>query len=201
MNYLGHSFLSFNHANLLVGNLIGDFVKGNKDVLEYPEAIQKGIRLHRKIDNYTDTHMAITLAKNIFKPFYHLYAGPIVDVIWDYYLANDPRFFQNEKELLSFSLSQYQMVNEYKNMLPQNFQNIFQNMETQNWLYNYRTIKGIEKALMGLSNKAKYMENSNLAYQLFIQHFYELNQRYYEFIDDIVNFVKNEIEKDDLLVN
>jgi len=30
MNYLAHAYLSFDHEEILVGNLISDFVKGKK---------------------------------------------------------------------------------------------------------------------------------------------------------------------------
>ena len=57
MNYLAHAFLSFNDSGLLIGNMISDFVKGKKQ-FDYTPDIQKGIRLHRMIDTYTDAHPA-----------------------------------------------------------------------------------------------------------------------------------------------
>ena len=42
-------------------------------------------------------------------------------------------------------------------------------------------------------HRAVNLENSERAYQLTMQHYYELNQRYYEFIDDVVLFVKKEL--------
>ena len=49
MNYLAHVYLSNTDEALTIGNLIADHVKG-KAYLDYPETIQKGILLHRKID-------------------------------------------------------------------------------------------------------------------------------------------------------
>ena len=43
----------------MVSNLYGDFVKG-RDYSHYPEIVQKGIYLHRSIDNFIDTHPAVT---------------------------------------------------------------------------------------------------------------------------------------------
>ena len=53
MNYLAHAYLSFGDPDILAGNMISDFVKGKKKY-EYPDRIQMGITLHRKIDEYTD---------------------------------------------------------------------------------------------------------------------------------------------------
>ena len=64
MNYLAHAYLSFNHPEILTGNMISDFVKGKKK-FDYPTTIQKGIMLHRAIDQFTDTHEATKEAKEV----------------------------------------------------------------------------------------------------------------------------------------
>src|SRR4051812_26110944 len=83
MNFLAHAYLSFGRADILTGNLISDFVKG-KAQYTYPEQIQKGIRLHRAIDTFTDTHDATKEAMHFFKTPYRLYSGPIVDILYDH---------------------------------------------------------------------------------------------------------------------
>lgn len=65
MNYLAHAYLSFGNPEILMGNMISDFVKG-KTKFDYPVGIQKGIALHRMIDNFTDTHAATKEAKEFF---------------------------------------------------------------------------------------------------------------------------------------
>ena len=62
MNYLAHAYLSFNEPEILVGNMISDFVKGKKK-FDYSPGVQKGIALHRAIDNFTDYHTATKAAK------------------------------------------------------------------------------------------------------------------------------------------
>jgi len=58
-------------------------LKGNK-YLDYPELIQKGILLHRDIDNFTDNNSLHKLAKrNISKK----YSGIIIDIFYDHFLA------------------------------------------------------------------------------------------------------------------
>ena len=62
MNYLAHAYLSFNEPEILVGNMISDFVKGKKR-FDFSENIQKGIMLHRNIDTFTDEHEVTKKAK------------------------------------------------------------------------------------------------------------------------------------------
>src|SRR6476661_6521196 len=101
MNYLAHATLSFENDDILTGNMISDFVKGNKKIL-YPLAIQKGIMLHRMIDEFTDTHFATKQAKTYFRKTAGHYAGVFVDVVYDHFLANDHTQFPG-KQLETFA--------------------------------------------------------------------------------------------------
>ncbi len=67
MNYLAHAYLSFKNEEILVGNMISDFVKGGSK-FNFPVNIQKGIMLHRMIDAFADLHPATKTAINILKP-------------------------------------------------------------------------------------------------------------------------------------
>ena len=62
MNFLAHAYLSFDYTDILLGNMISDYVKGKKK-FEYPPEIQSGIMLHRMIDEFTDNHPATKIAK------------------------------------------------------------------------------------------------------------------------------------------
>ena len=54
MNFLAHIYLSGNNSKIMVGNFIGDFVKGRNLLEQFEPEIAKGIELHRAIDEYTD---------------------------------------------------------------------------------------------------------------------------------------------------
>ncbi len=79
MNYLAHAYLSFNDPEILVGNMISDFVKGKKK-FDYPTGIQAGIMLHRIIDTFTDNHPCTGKAKSFSAPL-RLYSGAFIDVV------------------------------------------------------------------------------------------------------------------------
>lgn len=86
MNHLAHCFLSHDDEDVLLGNFMGDFVKG-RDWQKYPEAVQKGVLLHRTIDSYTDNHPATDLSVKRIRPFAGRYAPPFVDILYDHLLA------------------------------------------------------------------------------------------------------------------
>ena len=178
MNFLAHAFLSFNNPQVLTGNLISDFVKGNARY-SYRPGIQKGISLHRDIDRITDSHPEISAAKNIFRPAYGLYSAAITDVCMDFFLANDKTRFASQSSLLSFSLNCYSQVSPYINECPEKFRNSFSKMQEYNWLYNYQFEWAIERSLAGLVKRSKYMTNHQPAFRLFTDNLAIL-QRHYE---------------------
>lgn len=189
LNYLGHAYFSYHHPEILAGNLISDFVKGKKK-FEYPAGIQKGIRLHREIDEFTDGHEATRHAKEIFRPNYRLYASPLVDVAYDYFIANDPDLF-HEKSLLDFTHRTYRLLEGQQNWFPEKFAGMFPYMKTQNWLFNYRYLPGIEKSFTGLVRRSSYLTESETAFRLFQENADRLQLCYNHFSADIKLFAKN----------
>ena len=192
MNYLGHAFLSFGDVDILTGNMVADHVKGKQALDKFPAGIQKGIVLHRKIDAYADAHPATQRAKLLFREDYRLYAGAIMDTLYDHFLANDPKIFATETVLLDFSIATYALLKKNEQYFPPIFAEYFPYMQQHNWLYSYRTLKGMERALNGLERRAAHMPPPDKAYDIFVTAYYQLNQCYDEFIDDVIKFVKIE---------
>lgn len=193
MNYLGHAYLSFNSPQILVGNMISDFVKG-KDKFVFSGNILKGIMLHRSIDEFTDTHPATKKAMEVFKPYYRLYSGPIMDVLFDYFLANDSNLF-DDSSLKRFSQNVYRQLEDNAVHFPNKFLHMFTYMKTEDWLYNYKYPEGIGKSLYGLVRRATYINESDTAYRLFLQHRDFLNECYEIFFKDVKQFAKQKFEE------
>jgi acyl carrier protein phosphodiesterase len=189
LNYLAHAYLSFNHEEILLGNLISDFVKGKKK-LEYSEGIQKGITLHRAIDNFTDTHPVTKKAKDFFRPCYRLYSGAFIDVVYDHFLANDEKEF-TEVSLRNFAEQVYTIIDPHVNHLPGRFARTFPYMKMQNWLYNYRSKWGTERSFEGVVRRAAYLTESDTASSLFEEYYKELEQCYREFFPDLKLFARH----------
>jgi len=113
MNYLAHAYLSFRHPDILVGNMISDFVKG-KQQFSYAPGIWKGIRLHRLIDDFTDAHRVTREARQLFRPAVGLYAGAFMDVVYDHFLALDTNEIE-EKEWQLFATEVYSQLTARQN--------------------------------------------------------------------------------------
>lgn len=192
MNYLAHAYLSFHRPEILVGNMISDFVKG-RSRLGYTVGVQQGITLHRQIDDFTDSHAATQQAKTIFRPHYRLYSGALVDVVYDHFLANDPELF-TEASLQSFAASVYQTLEQYHVQLPSPFLLMLPYMKAENWLYNYRTREGIGRSIRGLVRRSAYLTDYQTAQNLLNEHYHFLEDCYRVFIKDVKTFAEGQLQ-------
>ncbi|WP_276504801.1 ACP phosphodiesterase [Terrimonas pollutisoli] len=192
MNYLAHAYLSFNDPEVLVGNMISDFVKGKKK-FDYPFRIQAGIMLHRLIDSFTDDHPATKEAKEFFRPDYRLYSGAFIDVVYDHFLATDETEF-TETSLFNFSQTVYSILENYQDWLPERFASMFPYMRGQNWLFNYRTRWGTEKSFGGLVRRSLHLQESETAAYLFEKHYQPLQSCFRHFWKDAKPFIHRQYE-------
>lgn len=193
MNYLAHAYLSFGQPELLVGNMISDFVKGKKK-FDYPAGIQKGIALHRAIDTFTDDHHATKTAKEIFRPHYRLYAAAFTDVVYDHFLATDKNYFTLD-QLKQFADDTYQQLEQYTLWMPDRFARMFPYMKQHNWLYHYHTRWGIQNSLAGVVRRSAYLTESDTAFRLFEEQYDHLQKCYDLFFPELYAFTQQELEK------
>jgi acyl carrier protein phosphodiesterase len=192
MNYLAHAYLSFEDKDILAGNIISDFVKGKKQ-FDYPSPIHAGIKLHRLIDDFTDQHAATREAKEFFRPDYRLYSGAFIDVVYDHFLATDETEF-TDSSLLAFSAKVYDSLEYNRNWLPARFAAMFPFMRSQNWLFNYRSVWGIERSFNGIARRAAYLNESDTAFGLFTKHYQPLQQCYRHFWKDVKPYAFGQFE-------
>lgn len=101
MNFLAHLHIADHCNSHFMGNLLGDFVKGDPSKL-YDSDITNGIKLHRFVDRITDHHPIVEECKPHFKGVARRFAPIALDMFWDHCLAkhwND--FHQESLETLS----------------------------------------------------------------------------------------------------
>jgi len=197
MNYLAHAYLSFKLPDILVGNMISDFIKGKKKY-DYSIAIQKGISLHRAIDEFTDFHPVTNQAKQFFRPAYRLYSAVFTDVLYDHFLATDSTQFENSKALAEFCQDTYRVLSSYESVSPEKFKRMLPFMVTHDWLYNYKNHEGIRRSFEGLARRAKYINESHKAFEIFENNYAALKHCYQEFFPELKKFAYNHLQ---LLLN
>jgi acyl carrier protein phosphodiesterase len=187
MNYLAHLYLSGNNHEIMIGNFIADHVKG-KQIELFDEEIVKGIKLHRLIDEFTDTHKVVEQSKIRLRSEFGKYSPVIVDVFYDHYLAI--KWEQYHHEVLSlYADNFYTLLNNNHHRLPIRTQQMIQYMIPQNWLLNYKTIAGINKTLTGMSKRTKFESKMDVAAIYLDRYYSEFENEFNEYFEELRTYV------------
>lgn len=180
MNFLAHLHLSGNDEAVMVGNFIGDFVKGRNLTEQFGEGIARGVALHRAIDEFTDRHPVVKQSKARLWPTYRHYSAVIVDIFYDHFLAADWNTYSPEP-LDAYAQRAYQLMASHHHLLPEQVKYMLGYMTRGNWLLNYAEVEGIQRALTGMSRRASFESKMEQAVQ-------DLRLHYNEFQSDFNAF-------------
>lgn len=153
MNFLGHLYVSGNDPLVIVGNFMADAVKG-RDLSRFPEAVQKGIRLHRAIDSFTDDHPLVAAGKQRVREKAGRYAPVVMDLFYDHLLAAHWHKWHNEK-LSAFTDRIYALLRQHMDILPDRTRHMLPYMIAGDWLGSYATMNGLGRALQGMARRVK----------------------------------------------
>ena len=179
MNFLAHQYLSFNTDTVMVGNFIADTIKGVISDAYLPGVIL-GVNIHRSIDSYTDSHPIVLETRKLLYPYFGKYAAVVQDVYYDHFLAINWSMF-SKVTLSDFVFHVYLVLNQHKDQMNAKALRILHFMESQDWLQNYQTIDGIDRALKGLSRRATFQSNMEVGIPALKANYNALNAHFTEF--------------------
>jgi acyl carrier protein phosphodiesterase len=151
MNFLAHLYLSGKEEDVIVGNFIADAVKGNS-LHHFPEGVERGIRLHREIDYYTDKHPVFGESRSRLAPKYNHFSGIIVDIYYDHFLSKNWNEYSDEDLKHVVARTYFLLVRKF-HVLPSRSRRILPFMVTQNWLVGYRDPGMLQRVFNGMSRR------------------------------------------------
>ncbi|MGV3637059.1 MAG: ACP phosphodiesterase [Flavobacteriales bacterium] len=151
MNFLGHLYLSGTDPEVIVGNFMGDAVKG-RDLSRFGPGIERGLRLHRAIDSFTDVHPALLEGRQRVHAHAGRYASVVMDLFYDHILAANWELLSQEP-LPRFAQRMYALLNAHEARMPERTRRMLPYMVHGDWLTSYSTLEGIGRALDGLSRR------------------------------------------------
>ena len=182
MNFLGHIYFSNNDKKLMLDNLFGDFVKG-KDLSFYPKNVQKGLLLHRKIDDFIDHHpKVLELTHKLYIDLPKVSAIAI-DLFFDHLLAKNWSTF-HETELNVFLAEFYTSINLNENYYSNDFKLMISKMIEINWISYYPTLEGLEKACQGVSKRLSFENKLKFGKEVFLKFEKEIEPVFSEYMSD-----------------
>tara|TARA_B100000508_G_scaffold104304_1_gene82626 strand:- start:8569 stop:9141 length:573 start_codon:yes stop_codon:yes gene_type:complete len=183
VNHLAHFYLAGEDPNLSIGNYIADHVKGNKKDNYSPE-IKRGIEMHRSIDHYTDTHPLVRENVGHIKPILGRYSSIALDVIYDYFLANNWNQYSNQN-LQEFSNNRYKLLESNYDTLPTNSQHFYHYMIRNNILFNYQFQDRLERVFFGMSTRTKFKSELHRGVEALLANHEVLEQNFSEFFNEL----------------
>ena len=192
MNYLAHLHLGGDAPAQLLGSLYGDFVKGPLDG-RWPADIEAAIRLHRRIDAFTDSHPLQTRARARFPAERRRMAGMLLDLFFDHCLARDWADYAAQP-LQHFTGRVYRVL-AAEPELPGRLALMAPRMAAQDWLGSYREFRVLEQVIAGMQrrlSKPQLLDGSLIE----LERLYEpLSEDFRAFYPELMAFAEAELGK------
>ncbi len=189
MNFLAHLYLSGDDPKVMVGNFIGDFVRGRDLNEQFGEGIALGVELHRAIDEFTDKHTTVKLSKTRLWPTYRHYSAVIVDIFYDHFLAARWKDYSDEP-LELYAQRAYQLMHDHHLILPEQVKHMLMYMTRGNWLVNYAQVEGIQRALTGMSRRATFESKMEQSVEDLKRDYMEYETEFRAFFPELKSFTE-----------
>ncbi|MEN9699629.1 MAG: hypothetical protein RLZZ301_827 [Bacteroidota bacterium] len=167
MNFLGHLYFSGTDLELMHCNLYGDYVRGS-NLTHLAPKIQEGIRLHRNIDHYMDTHPAVLEAKRQLSSQLPKVSGIAIDLIFDHLLARDWQTHHPLDYHLYLRQFYTHQATHHLDFSPA-FQSFLSVLKSRQWMNFYPSLYGLQKSCEGVATRLSFESKLSATPTVFIQ--------------------------------
>jgi acyl carrier protein phosphodiesterase len=189
MNWLAHIFLSELNIESQLGNLLNDTCKG-RVWLGASSLIEDGMRMHQKVDRFTDNHRAFAMSKSVLGR--GLLRGVVVDLVYDLLLTRHWNRYSNiprEVFLIEFYERAEVAIQDY----PLGVQKFVKGLIKSDHLRHYQNFNDLEQTFIRVDkrlSKRLLKKESTLSYlPLVIQEFNHIEQHFLEFFPELLKYV------------
>ncbi|BDR16363.1 ACP phosphodiesterase [Vibrio sp. STUT-A11] len=185
MNFLAHLHIADHCSSHLLGNLLGDFVKGDPSK-QYQADISNGIKLHRFVDRITDHHPIVEECKPHFTGAARRFAPIALDMFWDHCLAKHWHTF-HQCSLDKFVSDTHQRVDrDVGDDLPERFLLLHSKMWSGGWLQSYQDFENIEFALHRMSKRSPRLADLTTTFAILDQEYAILEAKFPPLYSDVL---------------
>lgn len=187
MNYLAHVALSQNDPELILGNMLGDFVPLSR-INSYPPRVSLGIKLHKAIDRFTDSHPVFLRSKSHIRDDYRILKGVMVDIFYDHFLAVKWENYYQES-LPAACQNFYAVFCSNLSLVPEKLQKMLPRLVSENWFVSYGTLEGINWVLNGLSGRLSRPNLLGRGIGELKEHYQKFSEDFDKFYPELQSFV------------
>ncbi len=195
MNYLAHIRLAGDDPECLIGNFLGDFVKGRLPEDCYTPGIRRGIMMHRKIDAWTDSHEITRECVRLISPERRRWGRVILDIFYDHLLAVNWESYSNES-LRDFLDRAYGVILGAADIFPERAAARIITIIEDGWIEKYRSVSGLSVVFEGMSRRVRRKNPLSGSERELVAHYDEMNGHFNRFFPEILEYAKR-LEKAD----
>jgi acyl carrier protein phosphodiesterase len=186
LNHLAHFALTDQQPLTQTGTFLGDYVKGLLKGNYIPE-IERGIRLHRAIDKFTDSHPIVKQSHRLFEPEFYRYGGIMTDIIYDYMLAQSWHDYY-DRQLDEYSRDTLGSLLTHKEHLPPAAYQTASRMFAHNSMAGYGNEAFIERSFDFISTRLTRANPLATAFSQFAPHRQALEADFRAFYPELIGF-------------
>lgn len=139
MNLLAHLHVGDRLSPVAAaGNLVADFCR-KSNCPEY----RRGIKLHQKIDAFTDSHPVVLEARKLFPGDLRRFAAVILDLTFDYCLSQSWENWHSTHSRSNFIESRLRDILQVSEQLPPRAATMISDMQQSKLLHRYSELEGV----------------------------------------------------------
>ena len=148
----------------MLGGLLGDFVRGGRALRSFPKGVREGIRLHRRIDKFTDHAEEVVSLRRTFPPAFRRWAGIVIDLAFDHELAR--RWDElGQGSLPGFDIEIRRLLQKHSPNIPGDLQKFMEYADRRGLFTAYRYEQEMLLSLKGIGGR---MRRSNPLHEVWL---------------------------------
>jgi acyl carrier protein phosphodiesterase len=194
LNYLAHIHLAHITQTSLLGNFMGDFVKGS-DLGRLPTSLEQGVRLHRAIDTFTDQHTLVRDLKRAFPTNIRRMSGVVIDIYFDHLLCCYWQQY-SDTPLNSMLATFYTALAETDVSLDGRFNDVKDGLLTYRWLHEYSQTEAVHRAFYQIEKRlGQRITFAELAIKFISQNKTEFDDVFVAFYPKLIEYCHSHSEQ------
>lgn len=175
---------------MMIGGLLGDFVKGPLTG-QYPRQVEQGIVLHRRIDAWVDEQPEVRQAISRFQPPWRRFGGIFVDICYDHFLATSWQHYHSQP-LPEYAAQFYRQLQRHYAWLPEGARRFADHAPQVALLENYVGTDAIANALIRIGKRLRQPIALENAYPLLQQDLTTLRQEFEQMFPRLQQFAQHQ---------
>ncbi len=172
----------------MLGNLLGDFVKGNVEG-RFPSEVIEGIMNHRRVDLITDSDAIVSSSRKLISEARCRFSGVIIDILYDHFLYRNWGVF-SDASVNEFIRMVYDNLSSHAVKIPPRAECVITRLIREDWLHAYGSIEGIDKTFNRMSKRLKQENNLDSAVEELKFHYDTLNAHFLLFFPMLIQQIR-----------